>query len=238
MDALKILIVEDQRIVAANIKEYLKEIGYTVQLAYDYEIGLNLFKSFQPDLVLLDIILDKDRSKPNGIDLAFEISRLGDTPFIFLSGNAKDDQVRERAKSMKPSGFLVKPPNMFQIQVAIEVAIEAEREKKKSFKDYVFVKNGKAYQRIELKKLGWVKAKRNWSEITTESECFQIKTNLAGLEKTFKHPDLRRIHKSYIINMSKIVRTKGNVLYLQVGDVEEKITIGRVYRDDFWDDFE
>ncbi len=237
MQLLKILVVEDQRMVAINIKEYLEEIGYEVALAFNYEDGLATLQSFQPDLVLLDIKLSKMPDAPDGVDLAMEISRLSNTPFIFLSGNAQDDELRARAKSVNPAGFLVKPPNLFQIQLAIELAIESKKTNKALDKDFIFLKSGKAYLRIDIKELGWFKAERNLSEVTLADEVFYVNLNLAAIEKDYSNSQIMRVHKSYMINFSKIVRTKGNQIYLKVGENELRVTVGRVYRDEFWAKF-
>ena len=238
MNALKILIVEDQRIVATNIKEYLSEIGYHVQTAHDYKKGIEAFYSFKPDLVLLDIQLSKDPNAPDGIDLASQIAANGMIPFIFLTGNAENDDLRTRAKSVNHSGFLVKPPNMLQIEVAIEMVIEKNKNDLFPVKDYFFVKDGKAYHRIDLQNLGWIKANRNLSELYLIEGKQSVSTNLAALERSLQNPSLKRIHKSYIINTAKITRIKGNSLYLKIGNSEEKVTIGRIYRDEFWEYFE
>ena len=237
MQALKILIVEDQRMVAANVKEYLEEIGYQVEVAFDYQGGLQCFQMFQPDLVLLDIQLSNLPNQPDGVDLAIEISNLKDTPFIFLSGNATDHQLRKRAKAANPAAFLVKPPNMLQIAVAIELAIEADKKTEGTIKNHLFIKNGKAFQRIELNELGWIKAARNWSEIILENETLHVSSNLSNIEKSFSHPRILRIHKSYIVNLNKIIKTKGNLITLKAGKNEIKLTIGRIYRDQFWESF-
>ena len=237
MQLLKILIIEDQRMVAINIKEYLEETGYEVALAFSYEEGLATFQTFQPDLVLLDIKLSDKPDAPDGVDLAREISRRSNTPFIFLSGNAQDQVLRNKAKAVNPAGFLVKPPNLFQIQLAIELAIETSKTNQALDKEYIFLKNGKAFIRIEFNELGWIKADRNLSEITLAEKTIHVSLNLAAIEKDYSSSRLMRVHKSYMVNLSKIVRTKGNMLFLKVGKNELRVTIGRVYRDEFWAKF-
>jgi two-component system OmpR family response regulator len=92
MDAMKVLIVEDDRKVAGFIEQGLKEEGYTVDVASDGEEATTLAHVYDYDVILLDIILPKK----NGFQVATELRREGrNTPILMLtSRDAVEDVVR------------------------------------------------------------------------------------------------------------------------------------------------
>lgn len=79
--AIKVLIVEDEENIAQLLDMYLEKEGFEAQVANDGAIGLELVKSFQPDLVLLDIMLPQ----MNGFQVLEKIRELGKTPVIMVS---------------------------------------------------------------------------------------------------------------------------------------------------------
>ncbi|MHA4847240.1 sigma 54-interacting transcriptional regulator [Flavitalea antarctica] len=114
----KILIVEDELIVANDLRLTLEKAGYIVSgIAASFQEALNIVQIQQPDLVLLDIYL---KGKLTGIDLARQL-RQSATPFVYLSANS-NQQVLEEAKATEPFGFLVKPFRAKDLFVTIEIA--------------------------------------------------------------------------------------------------------------------
>jgi two-component system, response regulator PdtaR len=102
----KILIVEDDFIVAIDLKQHLEKIGYKVLEIADN--GIDAIKKTQeknPDLILMDISLKGDM---DGIDAAEQIHKLCNTPLIYLSGYV-DEKTKRRANITNPLGYIVKP---------------------------------------------------------------------------------------------------------------------------------
>ncbi|KAA2239091.1 sigma-54-dependent Fis family transcriptional regulator [Chitinophaga agrisoli] len=114
----KILIVEDEFIVANNLQMILEEAGYTINgIAASAREAQEHIQQCKPDLVLLDIRL---KGKLSGIDIARKL-RAGHIPFIYLSAYANQD-ILEEAKTTEPYGFLVKPVREKDLLVALEIA--------------------------------------------------------------------------------------------------------------------
>lgn len=114
----KILIVEDEFIVANNLRMILEEGGYTINgIAASAREAREHMQQHKPDLVLLDIKL---KGKLSGIDIAREL-RAGHIPFIYLSAYA-NQAILEEAKTTEPYGFLVKPVREKDLLVALEIA--------------------------------------------------------------------------------------------------------------------
>ena len=113
---IKIIIVEDERIVAWDLEQRLKSFGYeVVGIAASGEDALNLVKTNEIDLILMDIIL---KGKLNGIETAMLIKEEFDIPIIYNSANS-DFKTREEIKKTKDYEFLLKPFDDNQLQTAI-----------------------------------------------------------------------------------------------------------------------
>ncbi|HKE19257.1 MAG TPA: response regulator [Kofleriaceae bacterium] len=120
----RILVVEDERLVALDIQRTLMELGYTLAGgASRGEDAVRKARSSHPDLVLMDICL---QGEMDGIDAASQIQRELDIPIIYLSGFSDTETLR-RAHKSSPSGFLAKPFKQAELARAVEVALERWR---------------------------------------------------------------------------------------------------------------
>lgn len=122
----QILIVEDERIIARNLKENLESLGYAVLgIAVSGETAVEKATQLRPDLVLMDIRL---KGSMDGIQAAQQIWESLSIPVIFVTGHS-DQRTLERAKITAPFGYLLKPVKERELSVAITVALQRyERE--------------------------------------------------------------------------------------------------------------
>jgi DNA-binding NarL/FixJ family response regulator len=120
MNELKILIVEDEPIIAENISMYLNNADFIVSgIAYDDEEAKSQLSTNTPDAVILDINLE---SETDGIRIADYINKNFQLPFLFLTSYS-DKETLERAKAVEPSGYIVKPFNEKTLLASLEIAI-------------------------------------------------------------------------------------------------------------------
>ena len=120
MDKIKILVVEDESIVAKDIQRTLVNLGYEVPAtASSAETAFERLSEFRPDLVFLDIRLKGD---VDGIQIAEKIKAEHRIPVIFLTSYV-DKATLERAKITEPYGYLVKPFNESDLQTTVEMAL-------------------------------------------------------------------------------------------------------------------
>lgn len=127
MDAkISLLIVEDEALIAENLRLTLEDLGYAVlATCYTYAEATAAFVTYQPDLVLLDINLGHALPGRDGLALAQILSTLPEPPpFVFLTAYNDLDTIR-RATRLAPSGYLIKPVNPAALFAAIQTAIEA-----------------------------------------------------------------------------------------------------------------
>lgn len=117
----KILVVEDERVVAADIEDSLRKLGYSVVgAAASGASAIRQAVESEPDLVLMDIKL---RGRMDGIDTASALhERLG-VPVVFLTAYA-DGEILERAKRTSPSGYVLKPFDERALRSAVEIALD------------------------------------------------------------------------------------------------------------------
>lgn len=114
----KILIVEDEFIIADDLAFILKNAGYDIcGIADSFEEAILMISKDQPELVLLDIHL---KGRLTGIDLARRLGELN-IAFVYLSANS-DQKILEEAKSTNPYGFMVKPFREKDILINLEIA--------------------------------------------------------------------------------------------------------------------
>ncbi len=150
----KILVVEDELIVARDIKKTLERNGFKVMgIARSTDKALQLVEEGNPTLVLVDIFL---KGNLTGIDLARELNKKS-IPFIYISANS-NKPVLEAAKSTNPYGFIVKPFREKDLLVTMEIAryrFESNKQydipkagMQNDFKTHKVIPNEKAFENM------------------------------------------------------------------------------------------
>lgn len=146
----KILIVEDQFIEANNMQGILERAGYKVTgIARSVPIALKMIEKEQPDMVMLDILLQGNLT---GIDLAGTLREMK-IAFVYLSANS-NKQILDAAKATKPYGFLVKPFRAKDVLIMLDVAWYLHQQAEEEIKNKdAFIKNGGLSGSNELKEI-------------------------------------------------------------------------------------
>ena len=218
---IKILIVEDNVIIADDMQSMLEEIGYEiVDNVIVYEQAVEVLKTNQVDLVLIDIILASDKT---GIDLGKHIREHYDIPFIFVTSNS-DRATVENAKTVKPNGYLVKPFEQQDLYTSIEIALSNFIYGKRTndgssssedmnedgpmsnsiLKDSIFVKKQHLYYRIQFGDIQFIKADNVYLEVNTLDKKFLVRSPLKDYLEKLPQNKFYRAHKSYIVNVDHI----------------------------------
>jgi len=216
---IRILIVEDNVIIADDMQSMLEEIGYEiVDNVIVYEQAVEVLKNNEVDLVLIDIILASDKT---GIDLGKHIRDNYNIPFIFVTSNS-DRATVENAKTVKPNGYLVKPFEQQDLYTSIEIALsnftsvakaaggETQEEEddrlmaNKVLKDSIFVKKQHLYYRIQFGDIQFIKADNVYLEVNTVDKKFLVRSPLKDYLEKLPQRKFYRAHKSYIVNVDHI----------------------------------
>lgn len=217
---IKILIVEDNVIIADDMQSMLEEIGYEiVDNVIVYEQAEEVLRTKQVDLVLIDIILASDKT---GIDLGKHIRENYDIPFIFVTSNS-DRATVENAKSVQPNGYLVKPFEQQDLYTSIEIALSNFVQSKQRpqpnsgteqqdasvssgsvLGNSIFVKKQHLYYRIQFEDILFIKADNVYLEVNTKDKKFLVRSPLKDYLTKLPQNKFYRAHKSYIVNVDHI----------------------------------
>ncbi len=118
---LRALIVEDEILIAEELRERLTHLGFfPIAIVDSAEEGIAIAIQERPDLVLMDIRL---RGEKDGVQAAEEIRRQVDVPIVYLTAYS-DQQTVDRAKRSEHDGYILKPFHRCELQSTIEVALK------------------------------------------------------------------------------------------------------------------
>ena len=125
MKKQKILIVEDEIIIALNLKKLIMRLGnYDCASVSSGEHAVKLSKSFEPDLIFMDINL---KGKINGIEAARQIRTKKDVPVVFVSAYT-DEETIEEAKRTNPAVYLTKPIYAHVVEKTLTSLLQEQEE--------------------------------------------------------------------------------------------------------------
>ncbi len=120
-----ILIVEDESIVAMELKDRLQTLGYHItDICATGEQAVTVAGELHPDLILMDIII---KGKLDGIETAAAIRKVRDIPILFLTAHS-DQKTLERAMNESPYGYILKPFKKKELQISIDIALQRHRD--------------------------------------------------------------------------------------------------------------
>lgn len=213
-EKFKILIVEDEMLIGANISLQLNELGYEVTgIVPRGEEALQHIEKTTPDIMLLDINL---KGNLDGIQTAIEMQKTHNIPIIYLTANT-DEAHFNRAKETKPFGFISKPFKKLDLQRTIELTIsqmdkkirmhtDSESPSSNSFilSDSIFVRHLNSMVKVDIKDILYIEAERNYCRIFSSTKEYLVVLSLKEMDEKLPAKHFLRTHRSYIINLSQI----------------------------------
>lgn len=120
MNKVKVLVVEDELIIANHIQSALKNLGYDVPaIASTGTEAIKKAGELKPDIVLMDIVL---KGEMNGIEAALQIKSIYKIPLIYLTAY-EDEETLDRAKITEPMGYILKPFQERDLRITLELAL-------------------------------------------------------------------------------------------------------------------
>lgn len=225
MGKFKIIVVEDEALIADNIADILENCGYEIPaVCGKAETALIEIEAKRPDLVLLDINL---KGNLDGIDLAHEVNKRHKIPFIFLTSNS-DEKTIERAKLTSPAGFIVKPFNKADLQSSIEIAIYKNNQaslnsdstnKNTKNSTFFFVKEKQSLIKVEYGSILYAEACDNYTIIYTKSGKHIISQTLKNIEDRLEEYGFFRVHRTYLVNLNSIDRIDAKSLIINSNEI-------------------
>lgn len=214
----KILIVEDEMIIGANISLQLSKLGYEVTgIVSRGEEVISHVEQNRPDVVLMDIQL---KGELDGIETVSRMNRKVKVPVIYLTANA-DDENFDRAKATNPYAFISKPFKKLDLQHAIELTMdrigrkdtqETESENLSSSfvqSDCIYVRRNERMIKILIRDIYYFEADRNYCKIFAKNKEFLLVMTLKEIDDKLPNEHFLRIHRSFIINLSHVDEVAG-----------------------------
>jgi DNA-binding LytR/AlgR family response regulator len=197
---VKIGVVEDEMIIAATIISTLKKLNYSVaEPASNYAAALEMIENEQPHLLLLDIILGGQK---DGIDVAEYVRANYNLPIIFLTANS-DIKTLQRAKSVKPNAYLLKPFTKDDLFASIEIAISNyyENYNEGPKKENMFIRMGYDYVSLKIRDIVFIESNDNYVSVQLISgKSFVTRSTLSEMLKKLPENDFTKINRSIIVN--------------------------------------
>lgn len=247
MSKVKILIVEDEAIVARDIKVCLNKIGYEVLGSYSSgEKALEAIEENQPELILMDIML---KGKMSGIDTSAVVKEKYGIPVVFLTAYA-DEKTISKAMVTEPYGYIIKLFKEIDLRTSIEMALyKFKKEKEKELNaqnrievlyslgsksnDFIYVKSNSRLIKVLNADIQYVEALKDYVIIHTKEDKFTIHSTMKDIAKKLPETDFQRIHRSFIVNLKKIKAIELPNLVLE--ETNLTLPIGGSYKDDLFD---
>jgi DNA-binding LytR/AlgR family response regulator len=240
MAAKKIVIAEDEQIVAFEIENRVKNMGYKVAGVFDNgQEVLDFFEKNTADLVIMDIKLKGDMT---GIETAEKLLETNDIPIIYLTAYS-DDITIDKAKKTMAYNYLVKPINERQLQINLEMALakhdlEMKRTSKKeallmgksySIKKIPF-KRGDETILVDPKAIIYIEIENGIITFYKKDEIFTQRGTLKEWEEKLVDYDFYRSNKNYLINLNeveKIVQNEEMTHSVKMKNCEEILSVAR-----------
>jgi DNA-binding LytR/AlgR family response regulator len=218
MTSPKVLIVEDEPIIAQDLKECLSDKQYSVaKIARSYEEAVRFLEADLPNIVLVDIVL---KGEKDGIELATFIRKNYHLPIVFITSHSESSTVR-RAAVVKPEGYLVKPFKDEDIYTTVEIALSHYQEQAveqvgQKREDVFFIRHNGQLIKLKYEDVIWLKADGNYTEIwTVDKKKYMVRNILKEVGEQFPVEIFMRVHKSYIVRLSAIDAIKnGKIVVL------------------------
>ncbi|MFA6923292.1 MAG: response regulator [Bacteroidales bacterium] len=244
MAKAKILIVEDESIIAKDIQNSLLNLNYNVpDIVNTGEKAIMAVEEHKPDLVLMDIVL---KGEMNGIEAAKKIKEEYNVPVVFLTANA-DDAIINKAKLAEPYGFIIKPFREKELQTTIEMIlykhekvseIKKERDfynaiiENKDIKDSIYVRSDYRLNRIKFEDIYYIEALKDYVIINTTDNSYTTHTTMKEILGILPPKDFSRVHRSFIVRLDKIFSIKYPDLVIE--DKKKVLPIGGLYKKELY----
>ncbi|HVA98344.1 MAG TPA: LytTR family transcriptional regulator DNA-binding domain-containing protein [Bacteroidia bacterium] len=242
MSKTNIFIVEDESIVAKDLQQSLKKLGYNVVgIAASGEDAIKMVEETNPDLIFMDIMLKGELS---GIDAANHIRATSNIPVIFLTAYA-DESTLSKAKISEPYGYIIKPFKEIDLYTSIELALYRNEKIKdvrkerdflysivegKDAQDVVFVKSNSRLVKIKTDDIYYIEALKDYVVINTANTRYTIHSTMKDIEKKFSPTEFIRVHRSFIVRIDKIVAIDHYNVIME--DNKKEIPVGGSYKEE------
>lgn len=219
----KILILEDEVVIAEHLSMILEDLGYSVMnICESMTDVLKVLSAETPDLALLDIRL-------NGLDEGIEVAkhlRNENIPFAFVT-SFSDKNTLMNAVMQNPIGYILKPFEEADISKVLRNASKLLND------EYLEIIKAQSAQRIAFKDIIYLRSDNVYVEVYTTGKKLLVREKLSVIINKLPEQYFTRTNQSFCVNMNFVTAVEGNEVVLQ--GITEKIPLSKKYRSAFFD---
>ncbi len=250
---MKILLVEDEFILATELSDTLESEGYEVEAVADNgQEALAIFKTEEIDLVLCDINIKGDW---DGIETVEKLIQIRPVPIIYLTALTDSDTL-ERAKKTFPAAYIPKPYHITNLRMAIEMAINnfamrvqpaqglqivkndkkaeiGSKEQILQVNEDVFIKQNYQFVKFPLREILYLEADNIHTTVVTTTKKYVLRLSLSSVLERLPLDSLIRVHRSFAVNIQKIDSFTEHEITLGT----HQIPISRSFKEEFMKHF-
>ncbi|MBP6310681.1 MAG: response regulator [Flavobacteriales bacterium] len=226
MEKARILIVEDEPLIAEDLANMVEDLGHVVcARAHEAINAMDAAERERPDIVLLDIQLGNGA---DGVEVAQRLKQLV-IPFLFVTSHT-DPATMQRVAATKPQGFIIKPFEADDVRTQLTIALArltdgAVAEVADRTHELLLRDKGRLVK-VAVNAIMYAEADNNYVVIHTKDRRYVISETLHALEARIGSPHFLRIHRGYLVDVRKITALREREA--MIGDVV--LPVGRTHR--------
>lgn len=218
-----ILIVEDEILIASQIKLAIVEHGYNCAgIAINFSGAKAILKTKDVDLVLIDVKLSGEKT---GFDIAEFINKNVGIPFLFIT-SYNDGKTLEKIKKLKPLGYINKPINDATLLTNLDLLLE---KKSKKENEIITILLGTVSYNINLSKLLYVEADHVYLRLYFTTKELLLRTSLKSFLGLLPKASLIQISRGIAVNKEFIEQNTSTKVKL----TSKEFKISKSFKDDF-----
>lgn len=221
------LIVEDDEISRISLLKFCEKIDnlYVKGVCENVSEAVECMQKNEIDLIFLDIELPGT----TGLDLVKEMK---DLPLIVFTTAKREYAADAFEYRDVVIDYITKPVSLPRILNAVNrVQLKLSKEEvTENYNEYLFVKSEGRLVRVEINDLEFIETIGDYVRFNTSSSHFMVHSSLKSIDLKINHPSLMKIHRSYIINLSKIIDIQDNSVLIG----KKIIPISRAHRSKLW----
>lgn len=222
----KILIVEDEILIAEDIKETLNTLGFNnISLAHDIVSALEKIKNEQPHVVLLDIRLENEK---DGIKIGSFLADQKQAEFIYVTAHSDVNMVKEILKT-KPAGYITKPVKQSDLFASVSLAL-SKYEISTRENPTISIKDGYENIILRIRSIRYIEAEGNYLNVYCDEKKYVIRQSMENFLQEVNNDIFFRIHRSFAVNIQKVIRYSKKEIVMEDDTV---LPISRNIKDDF-----
>jgi DNA-binding LytR/AlgR family response regulator len=221
---LRILVVDDEPLIALTIKKILIKLGYIkIELAHSESKAVELISTHQFSLAIFDINLN---GAEEGINLA-KVCLDRNIPFFYISSYT-DKSTLDRALETAPGAYVTKPFMQGNIYSAIELTIGKQAQREDPF---VTIKDGGNYYRIRHSEILYLKSDNVYIEIYTKEKSYLYRDSIKNFLALLNNTAFIKVHRTYAVNIQHIRKLNTNTVFID----KIEIPLSRTFKKELLD---